>query len=47
MLYIDGGIDVDARPQQLLHILIAFHMAAALGVGMGQFVHQDQLGFPL
>ena len=47
MLYIDGGIDVNACTQQLLHVLIAFYMAAALGVGMGKLVHQDQLGMAL
>ena len=46
MLNIDGGIDADAGVQQLLHILIPFGVAAALGVGMGQFIHQNQLGVP-
>ena len=46
MLDVDGGINIDARPQQLLHILVALDMPAALGVGMGQLVHQNQLGMP-
>ena len=43
VLDIDGGIDVDAGLQQLLHVLVALGVAAAGGVGMGQLVHQDQL----
>ena len=44
VLHIDGGVDVDARPQQFVHVLIALLVAAAVGVGVGQFVHQHQLG---
>lgn len=46
MLDIDGGIDIDTRAKQLLDILVALHMAAAPGVGMGQLVHQEKLGLP-
>ena len=44
MLDIDRGVDVDAGGQQLLHILPAFFMAGARRVGVGQFVHQGDLG---
>ena len=46
MLDVDGGVNVDARAQQLLHILVALDMAAALGVGVGQLIQQEQLGMP-
>ena len=42
MLHIDRGIDIDPGLEQLLHILIALCMPAALGIIVGQFVHQDQ-----
>ncbi len=44
VLDIDSSIDVDAGFQQLFHILIALCVAAAGGIGVGQFVHQDKLG---
>ena len=46
MLDIDGGADVDARPQQLLHVLVTLDMAAALHVGVSQLVHQNELRMP-
>ena len=43
MLHINGGIHVYACIQEFNHILIAFPVAAALGIGMGQLIHQDQV----
>ena len=43
MLDIDRGVDIDAGGEQLLHILPALLVPGAGGVGMGQFVHQDDL----
>ena len=47
MLYIDGRINVDARLQQLFYILVPFGMPAPIGIGMRQFVYENQLGMPL
>ena len=44
VLNVDGGIDADPRAQQLLHVLVALHVAAALSVGVGQLIHQYELG---
>ena len=43
MLDVDRRVHVNSRLEQLLHILIAFGVTAALPVGMGQLVHQNQL----
>ena len=43
MLHIDGGVDADACPQQLLDILVALAVPAPSGVGVGQLIHQDQV----
>ncbi|MCY1432958.1 hypothetical protein D9M71_489760 [compost metagenome] len=42
MLDVDRGVDVDAGVEQLLHVLPALGVAAAGGVGVGQFVDQHQ-----
>ena len=42
MLDIERGPDVDAGRDQLLHILPALGMAAFGGVGVGEFVDDDQ-----
>ena len=47
VLDIDGGVHVDAGPQKLLHILVPLYMAAALGVGVGKLIHQNQPGMSL
>ena len=46
VLDIDRGVDVDAGPEKLLHILPPLLVTGAGGVGVGQFVHQDDLGLP-
>ena len=43
MLDVQRGEDVDARRKHLLHILPALFMAAALGIGMGQFVDEREV----
>ena len=43
VLDVDGGIDVDAAVQDLLHVEVALRMAAAGRVGVGEFVDQDDL----
>ena len=43
MLHINCCIHVYACIQKLRHILAAFPVAAALGIGMGQLIHQDQV----
>ncbi len=43
VLHVYCGIDIDPRLQQLLHILIPLGVAAARGVAVSQFIHQDQL----
>jgi hypothetical protein len=44
VLDVEGGIDVDAGIDQFDDILPAFGVAAARGVGVGEFVHQDEAG---
>ena len=39
-------MDVDARDQQVLHVLITLGVLTARDVGVGQFVHQGDLGPP-
>ncbi|MNG81952.1 hypothetical protein D3C79_406200 [compost metagenome] len=39
MLHVEGGVDVYAGAEQLLHILPAFLVAAAGGIGVGQLIH--------
>ena len=46
VLHVDGGVDADACPQQLLDILVALAVPAPGGVGVGQLIHQDELGLP-
>ena len=43
MLDVDRGINVNPIVKQLLHVEIALGMAAARRVGVGQFVHQNDL----
>ena len=43
MLNVDRGVDIDAARQQLLDVEIAFRMAAAGRVGMGEFIDQREL----
>jgi hypothetical protein len=43
VLDVDGGDDVDARPQQLLHVLPALLVGRAGHVGVRQFVHECDL----
>ena len=47
MLNVERRIDVDTLLQQLFDVLVAFGMAAAGGVGMGELVDQDQVRAPL
>ncbi len=44
MLDVTGRIDIDARSEQFLDILIALVVAAAGRVGVGEFVDQHQPG---
>ena len=46
MLDIHGRVDADTRAQQLLDILIALDVAAAIGVCVGQLVDEDELRAP-
>jgi len=43
VLDVDGGDDVDARPQQFLHVLPALLVAGAGHVGVRQLVHERDL----
>ena len=43
VLHIDRGVHVDSGVQQLNHILVALFVTAALGIGMGQLIHQNQI----
>ena len=45
VLHVEGGVDVDAGTEQLLHILPALLVAAAGGVAVGQLVHHGDGGF--
>ena len=47
MLHIHRRIHVDSGVQQFFDILIALAVPAALRIGMGQLIHQDQLRLPL
>ena len=42
VLDVDGGVDVDAGGQQLLHVEVALGVAAFGGVGVGEFVDEDE-----
>ena len=42
MLDIDGGVDIDTGIEQFLDILIAFGVAAAGRVGVGEFIDQNE-----
>jgi hypothetical protein len=44
VLDVDGGDHVDPRRQQLLHVLPALGVAGAGDVGVGELVHQGDLG---
>ena len=44
VLDVDGGENVDAGGEQFEHILVAFAVAAAVDVGVGQLVNQDDGG---
>ena len=44
VLHVHGGENVDARVQQLFHVAVAFGVAAAGGVRVGQLVHEDEAG---
>ena len=44
VLDVEGADDVDAGGQNILHILVALGVFAAGDVGMGQFVHDNDLG---
>ena len=43
VLDIDRGVDVDAAAHQLFDVEIALGMAAAFGIGVGEFVDQHDL----
>ena len=47
VLNIDGGEDVNAGAQYLLDIKVTLGMPAALNIGMGKLVDQDQLRLAL
>ena len=47
MLDVEGRDDVDPRVQELLDVLPALLVAGAGDVGVGQLVHQGDLGVPL
>ncbi len=46
MLDVQGRVDVDPAVEQLLDIEVAFRVAAALGVGVGQLVDQHPVRSP-
>ena len=47
VLHVHRGEHVDARVQQVDHVLPALHVKRALDVGVGQFVHEDERGLAL
>lgn len=46
MLDVERRVDVDAARQNLLDVEIALRMAAALGIGVGEFIDQHQRRSP-
>ena len=42
-LHVERGIDIYAGRQQLLDVALAFGVTAFGGVGVGQFIDQDEL----
>ena len=44
VLDVERGVDVDARVEQLLHVLPALGVARARGVGVGELVEQEEGG---
>ena len=47
MLYVYSGININSCLQQFFYILIAFCMPTSLGIGMSQFINQNQSWFSL
>ena len=45
MLHVYGGVDGDARAEQLVDVLPAFLVAGAGGIRMGKFINEDDRGF--
>ena len=43
VLHVDGRIDVDARLQEFHDVLPSLRVSRTLGIGVGQFVHQNEL----
>ncbi len=43
MLHVHGRVDIDARIEQLLYVLIALRVTRARHIGVRQLVHQCQL----
>ena len=43
VLDVERGDDVDARVEQFQHVLIAFRVAGAGRVGVGEFIHQQEI----
>ncbi len=44
MLHVDGRVHVDPGLEQLLHILMPFHVPAARRVGVRELIDKDELG---
>jgi hypothetical protein len=47
VLHVEGRVHVDARAQQLLHVLPSFRVSGAGSVRMRKFVHEKQSGAPM
>ena len=43
MLDVEGGIDIDPCREQFFYILVPFQVPGTGDIGVGQFVHKDQL----
>ena len=46
MLHVQRGENVNARVEQLQHVLAAFGVPGAGSIGVGQLIHQGQLRTP-
>jgi hypothetical protein len=42
VLDVEGGVDINARVQQLHHVLPALLVAGAFHIGVGQLIHEDE-----
>ena len=43
MLYVNGGVNIDPRPQKLLYVLVSLGMAASRRIAVRKLIYKNQL----